>query len=55
MNRLKLQGGTRIRRIRKRYYDDYKNGRLTINGLEDYAPLVAEAVNALQAAGQALP
>jgi hypothetical protein len=55
LTKLKLANGIKVRRNRKRWYEDYKNGKITIVGLEDYAPLIADAVKALLASGQPLP
>jgi hypothetical protein len=55
LRRLKLVDGPKVRRIRQRYYEDYKQRKLTSAGLRDYAPLVAEVVAKWEAAGQPLP
>jgi len=56
LDRLKINGvNAKCRRIRKRYYDDYKTGKLTPAGLRDYAPLIAEAVRRMEANHQPLP
>lgn len=55
LKKLHLAKGTKVRRYRKRLYDEYKDGKLTLAGLEDYAPLIARAVKKLLAAGQPLP
>jgi hypothetical protein len=41
---LRLVSGRKVRRNRRAWYEDYKNGRITDAGLAAYAPLVAEAV-----------
>ena len=41
---LRLVSGHKVRRNRRAWYEDYKNGRITDAGLAAYAPLVAEAV-----------
>jgi hypothetical protein len=55
LQRLKLDKGPKVRRNRRRYYGDYKNQKLTPHGLQDYAPLVAEAVARWEASGHPLP
>ena len=55
IKQLKLANGPKIRKIRKRYYEDFKANKLTPAGLADYAPLVAEAVQRWQQTGQPLP
>src|SRR5208283_5268649 len=55
LQRLKLVSGPKVRRNRQRYYEDYKNQKLTPTGLRDYAPLVAEVVARWEAAGHLLP
>jgi hypothetical protein len=55
LEKLHLEGGSKVRRNRKRWYDDYKSGKINMTGLEDYAPLVADAVKKLEAAQQPLP
>jgi len=41
---LRLVRGLKVRRIRRKCYEDYKQGLITDAGLAAYAPLVAEAV-----------
>lgn len=55
LSELQLERGVKVRRNRKRWYDDYKSGKINMTGLEDYAPLVAEAVKKLEAGQQPLP
>jgi len=55
LKQLKLAKGAKVRRNRKRWYDDYKTGKITMTGLEDIAPLIAAAVRRLQNHGQPLP
>lgn len=55
LEKLKLAKGVKVRRNRKRWYDDYKTGKLTMAGLEDIAPLIAKAVKRLESIGQRLP
>jgi len=55
LNKLKLRNGTKVVRCRKRWYQQFKDGKLTMAGLLSNAPLVAEAVQKLQNAGQDLP
>ena len=44
LKRLKLQDGERIIRWRRRWYAMYQNGKLTLDGLREVAPLIADAV-----------
>ncbi len=55
LKQLKLRDGAKVLRSRKRWYEGYKNGKITMAGLEDYAPLIATAVKRLEALGQPLP
>ena len=55
IERLNLENGPKVRTIRRRYYEDFKNGKLTMAGLHDYAPLVAKAVERHQQNGIPLP
>ena len=55
LRQLKLSNGNKIRKIRRSYYEDFKNGKLTEHGLADYAPLVAEAVRRWRRTGRPLP
>ncbi len=55
LEKLKLVSGPKVRRNRFRYYEDFKKGKLTFPGLQDYAPLIADAVARLQANNQPLP
>ena len=41
---LKLDNGDKVRRNRRAWYENYKNGKITDSGLALYAPLVAESV-----------
>jgi hypothetical protein len=50
LKRLKLRDGERIIRWRKSWYQMYLAGNLTLEGLRDVAPLIAEAVDAQGAA-----
>lgn len=43
--RLKLRDGERVLRWRKSWYDMYLDGKMTLAGLRDVAPLVAVAVD----------
>lgn len=52
---LHLARGAKVRRNRRRWYEDYKAGRITKAGLVAFAPLVAEAVQRREAAGLPLP
>ena len=54
LTRLHLDYGIKVRRNRKRWYDDHKKG-LPMCFLEDYAPQVADAVKKWIATGQPLP
>lgn len=61
LKQLKLGRGTKVRRNRRRWYEAYKkwtqnpNTGLSIGGLEEIAPLVADAVKRWQATGRPLP
>ncbi len=61
LKQLKLVNGTKVRRNRKRWYDDYKqwlqdpNKGISIGALENIAPLIAMAVKRLHALAQPLP
>ena len=44
MRRLKLRDGERIIRWRQHWYERYRRGSLTLDGLRDVAPLIADAV-----------
>ncbi len=44
LKRLKLRDGERIIRWRKSWYDMYRSGALTLDGLRRVAPLIASAV-----------
>ena len=45
LERLKLRDGERVLRWRKSWYDMYLDGKMTLAGLRDVAPLVAAAVD----------
>ena len=51
LKRLRLRDGERIIRWRRSWYGMYQEGKLTLEGLRDVAPLIAEAVAASQGAG----
>lgn len=55
LTKLKLGNGLKVRRNRKRWYEDYRDKGLPMNLLEEYAPLVADAVQRWIATGQPLP
>jgi hypothetical protein len=55
VKQLRLRDRTKLMRSRRKWYDQYKQGKLTLAGLEDFAPLVAKAVKKLQATGVPLP
>ncbi|MEO8616633.1 MAG: hypothetical protein ABI600_15930 [Luteolibacter sp.] len=55
LKQLKLVRGQKVRKLRKRYYDEYKSGMLTKIGLREYAPLIADAVDQWEASGCPLP
>ena len=55
MVKLHLDNGTKVRRVRKLWYQDYKDGKITFAGLQDIAPLVAEAVAKRISASQPFP
>ena len=46
LKRLKLRDGERVIRWRRAWYQMYTEGRLTLDGLRDVAPLLAAAVEA---------
>ncbi len=50
--RLKLRDGERVLRWRKSWYDMYIDGKLTLAGLRDVAPLVAAAIEKALQKGQ---
>ena len=45
LKRLKLRDGERIIRWRQSWYDPFKQGELTLDGLRRVARLIAEAVD----------
>lgn len=51
LERLKLRDGERIIRWRRSWYKMYLDGKLSLDGLRDVAPLIAEAVDVQAAAG----
>jgi hypothetical protein len=55
LKQLRLRNGKKVVRNRKRWYQQFKNGTLTLEGLKSNAPLVADAVTKLQTACQPLP
>ena len=55
IKRLWLIKGIKVRRNRLRWYEGYKRGRITLAGLREYAPLVADAVEKWEATGVPLP
>ncbi len=56
IKQLRLKSGHKVRRNRRAWYEDYKNGKITPAGLASYAPLVAEAVtNWINTKGLPLP
>lgn len=61
LRKLQLVNGLKVRRNRKRWYDDYKkhledpSKGISLGALEEYAPLVAQAVKKLQSSGRPLP
>ena len=44
LKRLRLRDGERVIRWRMRWYEMYQSGKLTLSGLREVAPLIAEAV-----------
>jgi hypothetical protein len=48
--KLKLDNGEKIVRWRQRYYEQYQKGRLDLEGLRVFAPLIADAVEREQRA-----
>ena len=61
LKQLKLDRGTKVRRNRRRWYEAHKkwlqdsSKGLSIGGLEEIAPLVADAVKRWQTTGKPLP
>lgn len=55
LKQLKLRNGTKVIRCRKHWYEQFKLGRLDLNGLRAHAPLVAAAVENHQTSGLPLP
>jgi len=55
LKQLRLRSGTKVVRSRKRWYDQFKDGTVTLQGLQSNAPLVAKAVKKLQDSGESLP
>ncbi len=44
LKRLKLRDGEKVIRWRRHYYGAYQQGKLDLDGLREWAPLIAEAV-----------
>lgn len=55
LKRLKLRDGERVIRWRQSWYDLYKRGDLTLDGLRGVAPLIAAAVDKVVAKGGVAP
>lgn len=55
LKRLKLRDGERIIRWRQSWYEMYKNGSLSLDGLRSVAPLIAAAVDTYIAQGKPAP
>jgi hypothetical protein len=55
LTRLKLRDGERVIRWRQSWYELYKNGQLTLEGLREVAPLIAAAVDRIIAKGGNAP
>lgn len=55
LTKLHLGNGLKVRRNRKRWYEDYRDKGLPMHLLEEYAPLVADAVAKWLATGKPLP
>jgi hypothetical protein len=53
INKLKLRDGEKVVRWRRYWYALYQQGRLDIDGLEEVAPLIAEAVRKKEATERA--
>lgn len=53
LHRLKLRDGEKVIRQRRAWYAEYLAGRLTLAGLQQMAPLIADAVQ--RAGGAAMP
>ena len=55
LEKLKLSDGQRARRQRLAWYDRHQKGKVSLDGLSDFAPQVAHAVGRLRSTGQPLP
>lgn len=55
MQKLSLINGPKVRRTRRNWYEQYRQNKITIDGLQRFAPLVADAVIKWQSTGKALP
>jgi hypothetical protein len=55
LKRLKLRDGEKIIRWRSQWYEMYRSGDLTLAGLDEVAPLIAEAVRKQQASAPTPP
>jgi hypothetical protein len=55
IKRLHLDKGPKLRLLRKRYYEKYKSAKINLAALQEFAPLVAEAVVEWNATGRPLP
>lgn len=55
LKQLKLRHGSKVVRCRKRWYQQFKDGKLSMDGLRANAPLVADAARKLLDSGQVLP
>jgi hypothetical protein len=55
LERLHLENGKKVRRNRLGWYQRYKDGKISIAGLEEVAPLVADAVRKWEAENRSLP
>jgi hypothetical protein len=57
IKKLHLANGEKVRRARRRWYEQFKDEKITHSGLQDHAPLIAAAVRKWQAShpGQPLP
>lgn len=48
LDRLHLGHGEQVIRQRRAWYDSYRRGKVTLEGLDDFAPLLAEAIRRSQ-------
>lgn len=53
LKRLRLRDGERVIRWRRTWYEMYESGKLSLSGLREVAPLIADAVECRNAAASA--